>query len=200
MIIEHILFNLSIAIIVGLAYQHYTGRNPAWLIVAAVYLPDLDYIIQEIWYTFYELNGYLSPIQITHGDFHNILSIVVLTILFAWIYKKYLHGKFIDGIICIGIGGFVHLFEDIIVYDNTYHLFVPFNNVPFQTLNWIPETRNIMGIGDTHIIFIGICLLVFCLTVKFAIEGEDRFIHYLDQHIKPIPAICISIIVNTLKI
>jgi len=199
MILEHVLYNLAVAIIVGIVYQQYTGRNPTWLIVAAAYLSDIDYILQFIWYTIYDNTGIILPITVRHGDFHNILSIVVLTLLFAWVYKKYLHGIFMDGVICIGIGGFLHYICDIMVYDNIYHPFYPFK-YSMYTWNLIPETRNLMDIGDTRIMFIGICLVIFCIMIKFAIEGEDRFIHYIENHIKPLPSICISIIVNTLEL
>jgi membrane-bound metal-dependent hydrolase YbcI (DUF457 family) len=196
MIIEHILYNLSIAILIGIVYNKYTNRNPTWLIVAAAYLPDIDYILQSIWIMLGINPGLLTPY---HGDFHNIVFVSLLIIIFAYIYKKYYNGLFIDGIICIGIGGFAHILEDIIVYDHNYYLLYPFSKLPFHTPNWIPETRNLV-IGDSYIIFIGICCIIFALVFKFAIEGEYRFIHYIENHIKPLPSICISMITNALKL
>lgn len=199
MLIEHILYNLAIAIIIGVIYQQYTGRNPTWLIVAAAYLPDLDYILQFAWYTCYETIGALCPIMIRHGDFHNILFILILSVIFAWLYKRYLNGLFIDGIICIGIGGFAHLLEDICVYDNLYHMWFPISR-GFSTWNILPETRNFMDIGDTKIIFVGMIFVIFALVFKFAIEGEDKFISYMNTYIKPLPSICVSIVINILKL
>lgn len=191
MIIEHILYNIAVALIVGLLYTTYTNRDPSWLVAAAAFLPDVDYILQFLWSKLKLGPGILTPY---HGDFHNILAIIVLTIIFSYIVWKYWNIDFIDGFICIGIGGFTHLLCDMLVYTHVYELLYPLPYIT-STTALIIETRKFFGVGDLNIILLGIIFILYCLSIKFIIEGSDS-INKFKLSIRKIHSICIVTITD----
>jgi membrane-bound metal-dependent hydrolase YbcI (DUF457 family) len=206
MLIEHILYNLSIAIIIGILYNRYTNRNPTWIIVITSWLPDIDYVVQSLWYNIYQCTAILCPIMIRHGDFHNIMVIILLSIIFGYLIYKYCNVLLKDAILCVGIGCIAHLVEDITVYDKTYRLLYPMSNIQFYNLNLINESRNILGIGDSNIIAIGIfILLCFCI-IKFMVDGmgcveymENVYNEYTEKVVKYSNIFynqCVAILVN----
>lgn len=195
MIVEHILYNIAVALIVGLLYTTYTNRDPSWLVAVAAFLPDVDYILQFIWSRLKIGPGILTPY---HGDFHNILAIVVLTLIFSYLVWKYLNIEFIDAIVCIGIGGFTHLISDMLVYTHVYELFYPFPYITPTTALMV-ETRKFFGIGDFNIIMMGILFISYCLLIKFVIEGREGIIRFCDS-IKNARLMCMMIISTYLKL
>lgn len=186
MIIEHIIYNLSIAILIGIIYRRFTNRNPTWIIVACALLPDIDYLLQSMFY--YNM----FPIYIEHGNFHSIPAIITLSIIFGYICT-YFSERFYDGIICVAIGSFAHYIEDICVYNNMYYPFFPFNNFSFRSFNILHETSNMFGMGDWLIIIVGIVILV-CVS-KVAIDGTDC-IYSLNQYIRNVYLFCLSLIAD----
>jgi hypothetical protein len=70
--ISHLIYAIAIAMIVGMAYYKYTGRDHSWIIIASAYAPDLDAFTN----TFLNKLGIDLLVygqQIRHGDFHNIV-------------------------------------------------------------------------------------------------------------------------------
>ncbi len=48
MIIEHLVYSIAIAIIFGMIYRRFTGRESSWIIVLSAYTPDVDIIADAI--------------------------------------------------------------------------------------------------------------------------------------------------------
>ena len=194
MLIEHILYNLAVAILVGILYIKYKGRNPSWIIVASAWILDIDYLIQFVCYDIvYNNTKIVLPLMIRHGDFHNIFMIVILSIIFGWVCVKYFNENIYDAMICIGIGGSVHYICDIMVYDNWYNLFYPFGDSLSRGFAILPETRNIFGIGDWTILTVGLGMLIWVCLLKFSIDGLDS-LHYIDNKVKEMQMVCLVII------
>jgi hypothetical protein len=187
MLLEHIFYNLFIAILISIIYDKYIGktlvghnffgyafRNPAWLIVVFSFILDIDLLLQNIHYYITLYFGNI-PIHILfniyHGDFHNLLLILILAIVFGYMYSDFYKESFMGGFICIFIAGLAHLIEDYCVYDNIYYLLVPFSNQSFHTWNLIHETRNFYGIGDFNIFVIGIILVILGVILKIIINS-----------------------------
>jgi len=186
MIIEHFIYNISIAILVGILYRRFTNRNPTWIIAVCALLPDIDYLLQSMFY--YNM----IPIYIEHGTFHNIPVIIVLSIVFGYICT-YFGEKFYDGIICVAIGSFAHYIEDMCVYNNIYYPLFPLNNFSFRSFNILHENQNMFGIGDWSIILVGTVILV-CVS-KVAIDGTNC-VYSLNRYVKNIYLFCSSLIAD----
>ena len=82
MFFEHWIYSLAISIFVGMVYFKFTGRDYAWLIVASAYVPDIDIaadaMLKKIGVT---VLLYGNPIR--HGDFHNILFLLLFAVSVA---------------------------------------------------------------------------------------------------------------------
>jgi len=181
MIIEHFLYNISIAIVVGILYNHYYHRNPTWIIIVASLLPDIDYFLQKICYLYSDICGYISPIMITHGNFHNIIAIIGLSVFFAILIKIICNERFVDAVACLMVGCTAHLVEDICVYNHIYFILVPISDISFRSLDIMHESRDMMfGMGDWNIFIIGICLIIYLIIVKCAIEGTEWISKIID--------------------
>lgn len=79
MIFEHWIYSTAIAIIAGMIYYRYTGRDYSWIIIASAYVPDFDIIANEVFKKFgITVLIYGNPIK--HGDFHNIAVLFLFAV------------------------------------------------------------------------------------------------------------------------
>ncbi len=127
MLIEHVFYSAAIAIIVGMLYYRFTGRDPSWIIILSAFAPDIDGIInpllKKIGFTvLYHGN------PIVHGDLHNVAVLVLYAIIIAFLLNP-LGFSFIDSLLMGGIGFAAHLFEDALVYTTSYEFFWPISSV-----------------------------------------------------------------------
>ena len=71
MLFEHWIYSAAIALLIGMVYFKFTGREYAWLIVASAYVPDVDVMtdamLEKVGVT---VLLYGNPIR--HGDFHTL--------------------------------------------------------------------------------------------------------------------------------
>jgi hypothetical protein len=44
---EHLIYSTAIAIIAGMIWYKYTGRDPSWIIIASAYAPDFDIVAER---------------------------------------------------------------------------------------------------------------------------------------------------------
>jgi hypothetical protein len=192
MIIEHILYNISFAILVGILYNEYFHRNPTWIIVVSAIVPDIDYIFQSIIFYSMELLGIMSPIIIYHGDFHSIVVISILAVIIGYIIHKLCKEDIHDAIFCVFIGGLLHFICDLLVYTYTYYPLFPLSHFGIKTLAILEETRNMpLGLGDWNIMIVGICILTYACIIKFAIDGIES-LNYFKFHVRNTYTICLT--------
>jgi membrane-bound metal-dependent hydrolase YbcI (DUF457 family) len=165
--IEHIIYSAALAVIVGMIFSHYTGRDPSWIIIALAFVPDVDVALAEI----QEWNWVDFPFKIYHGDLHNILFLLVFSLLFAAVLR-YFGIRFIDGLICSAIGIGAHLFEDFLVYDPAYAFLWPFTS---KIVSWgiLKGPINVLWIANGTVLIIGLILLYGALLLRTRIEGTD---------------------------
>ena len=167
MYIEHIIYSAALAVIVGMIFSRYTGRDPSWIIIALAFLPDIDFALERIqerkWIDF--------PVEIQHGDLHNILFLIVLSLLIATILR-YFGIRFIDALICSAIGIGAHFFEDFLVFNPAYAFLWPFTSKIFS---WgiLKGPRNVFWIANGTVLIIGLILLYGALLLRTRIEGTD---------------------------
>jgi membrane-bound metal-dependent hydrolase YbcI (DUF457 family) len=163
--IDHIVYSAALAVIVGLFFSLFTRRDPSWIIIAVAFVPDLDLALEEI----HVWNGIVFPILFRHGDLHNILFLVVLSLLLA-AFLLFVGIRFIDGLICSAIGIAAHLFEDALVFNPAYAFLWPITTQIFG-IGIMQETRDFFGIASSTVLLIGIILLAGAVLLRTLVEG-----------------------------
>jgi hypothetical protein len=182
---EHIIYSTAIAIIVGMLYYRYTGRDHSWIIILCAWIPDFDIIAKSA------LNklGFIvlfdgQPIH--HGTFHTVAMMVIFAILVAFLLHPF-GIRFIDSLFFATIGFGAHLFEDALVYKVGYMYLWPFitENLGIGILpNIISEEnyfRDFFLIANTEVLIIGILVLIAAMLIRTSVEGTSWIRFYLPE-------------------
>ena len=165
MYIEHIIYSAAPALIVGMIFSRFTGREPSWIIIMVAFIPDIDRPLEILNHLFKNV----FPVAINHGDFHNILFLPVVSLLFAAVLS--LFGiRFIDGLICSAIGIGAHFIEDALIAKPAYAFLWPLTTQRFG-IGIMKETPNIFGVANTTVLLVGIILLAGAVLVRTLVEG-----------------------------
>jgi membrane-bound metal-dependent hydrolase YbcI (DUF457 family) len=163
--IEHIIYSAALAVIVGMIFSRYTGRDPSWIIIAIAFIPDIDYALELI-----QKWAWLeSPLRIHHGNLHNVLFLIVFSFMFAGVLR-YFGIRFIDGLICSAIGIAAHFCEDLLVFNPAYAFLWPYSPKIFG-LGILENTRNLFWIANDTVLLIGLILLAGAVLVRTLVEG-----------------------------
>ena len=126
MLAEHILYSTALAILVGMVFYNYTGRDSSWIIIVCAWIPDIDFIANRVLTTF-GFTLLFEGHRISHGVFHNIAIMVIFGILVAFLLHP-LGIRFFDAFFFAVIGFGAHLFEDALVYDPGYAFLWPLSS------------------------------------------------------------------------
>jgi membrane-bound metal-dependent hydrolase YbcI (DUF457 family) len=170
--IEHIIYSAALAIIIGMIYSHFTGRDPSLIIIVVAFVPDIDLTLQ----TLHELIQRTFPFTIHHGDFHNILFLIVFSLILAAVLCQF-GVRFIDGFICSSIGIAAHFLEDALVFKPAYAFLWPFTSHIFG-IGIMTETPDFFGIANSIVMLIGIILLTVAVLVRTHVEGRKWLGNY----------------------
>jgi hypothetical protein len=163
---EHLIYSAALAVIVGMIFSRYYGRDPSWIIIAVAFVPDIDVVLQGI----QRLTRRVFTVIIQHGDLHNILLLIGLSLLFATVLHRF-GIMFTDGLICSAVGIAAHFLEDALVYNPAYAFLWPITTQTFG-IGILEETRNFFGIASSTVLLIGIILLAGAVLVRTLIEGR----------------------------
>jgi hypothetical protein len=178
MIIEHILYSTSLAIIVGMVYARGRDRDPSWLIIASVYAPDIDKILREgfgvILFSRYSI---LQQIPLHSVGVLVFFSITVGIVLLGS------RNIFWETVFFAGIGYAAHLFEDALVYDPAYPFFWPFSS-EIYSIGLIEYTPNVFGVADLMVLGIGILLVGTAIVIRSVYEGNGWVMYYVPVKIR----------------
>jgi membrane-bound metal-dependent hydrolase YbcI (DUF457 family) len=161
MLLEHLIYSAALAIIVGMVYMHYTGRDPSWLVIVMTIAPDTDFIISRIM----TACNFCYPVIINHGDFHNLISMLFFSLIAALILSRYTKMNFTDVLLCSMIGFAAHFIEDFLVYASWYSFWYPWSLREYG-IAIIPETKDLFGLADTHVLVVGLLLLALVVGVR----------------------------------
>jgi hypothetical protein len=164
--IEHIIYSAALAILIGMIFSRYTGRDPSWIIIAVAFVPDIDSILER---SPASLPRIIVPGTIQHGDLHTILALIVFSLLVAGVLQWF-GIRFIDGLICSAIGIAAHLFEDALVYNPSYPFLWPITSHVFG-IGILEGPRNLIGVANSTVLLIGMILLVCAVLVRTSVEG-----------------------------
>jgi hypothetical protein len=168
MFLEHLIYSAAIALIVGMIFMYYTGRDPSWLVMLMTIVPDIDFIISRIML----VCNCSPPFILYHGDFHNIISLLFISLVVALILSRY--GMNFGDVLCCSIIGYsAHLAEDFFVYSSWYSYFYPWS-LRVYGIAIIPETGNLWGIAGSQVLAVGIILLglAICIRIYFDDTGK----------------------------
>jgi hypothetical protein len=168
MLSEHIFYSGAIAILVGLVFYRYTGRDSSWIIILCAWAPDLDLFLY-------------------HGAFHNIAVMFIFGIIMAFILTSF-GIKFFDAFLFSVIGFGVHLFEDAMVFDVSYPFLWPFstNNHGLELFPNVISPRghyiaDFFRIANTEILLAGLLCLLLAIIIRTFIEGPTWIRWYMPE-------------------
>jgi len=164
--IEHIIYSAALAVLIGMIFSRYAGRDPSWIIIAVAFVPDIDSILERSPAT---LPRIIVPGTIHHGDMHTILALIVFSLLIAAVLQWF-GIRLIDGLVCSAIGIAAHFFEDALVYNPSYTFLWPITSRAFE-IGILEGPRNLFGIANSSVVLIGICLLLLAVLVRTRVEG-----------------------------
>ncbi len=176
MFFEHWIYSTAIAIIVGMIYFRFFGRDPSWIIIASAYIPDTDVIA----YPLLKKMGIIVLINghpIVHGNFHNIAVLILYALSVAFLLHP-IGIKFIDSLFFAGIGFAAHLFEDALVMNPAYPFFWPITSQSLG-IGLFNYNKNFYGIADKEVLIVGLILVVFSALLRTAYEGTGWVARYI---------------------
>ena len=165
MYIEHLIWSAALAVLVGMVFSRYTGRDPSWIIIAVAFVPDIDLVLQNL----PQMVDDMLPLIIRHGGFHTFLFTAMFSIGCALIVSA-LGVRLSDALICSFIGISAHLFEDALIAKAAYPFFWPLSTQKYG-IGIMTETRNFFAIGNTEVISIGLVLLFIAVAIRTIIDG-----------------------------
>jgi hypothetical protein len=187
MLAEHIIYSAAIAILVGMVFYRFTGRDASWIIILCAWIPDIDLIANRV-LTTAGFTLLFEGHRITHGVFHNIAAMVLFGILLAFLLHPF-GIRFFDALFFAIVGFGVHLFEDALVYKVGYPFLWPFiaKDLGFGLLpDMLSEEkyyRTFFGIANTEVLIIGMALLLAAIMIRTYVEGRTWIRWYMPEKV-----------------
>lgn len=187
MLAEHLVYNIAIAIIAGMIFFRFTGRDCSWIIILVTYVPDLDKIAHFILYDFGILLLYQGH-TIHHGTFHTIAAMLIFGVIIAFLLHPF-GIRFFDAFLFTIIGIGAHLFEDALVYPANYMYLWPLSDDKIG-LAWLSSglseesyTSNFFHIANTEVLLIGLAFLAAAVLIRTRVEGPGWIRWYMPEGI-----------------
>jgi len=180
---EHFVYSAAIAVIAGMLFYHYTGRDSSWIIILLSLAPDIDYLATIL----YQLRIYIriDGFVFYHGAFHTLAAMLVIGTIIA--YVLYVFGiPFLDALIFSVIGFGAHLVEDALVYPAGYAYLWPvisartglgWLTVAFDEERYIAAT-DFFHIANTEVLLVGVVLLIFAVLIRTIVEADISWVRW----------------------
>jgi hypothetical protein len=168
MLLEHLIYSTAIAIVAGMVYYRYVGRDPSWIIIASAYVPDIDFVFNPLLKKMgisLMLNGH----HIVHGNFHNMAFLIIYSVSLAFLLHPF-GIRFTDSLLFASLGFAAHLFEDALVFDPAYTFFWPITSREFG-IGLFHYSADLFGIADSRVLVVGLILIGFSAILRTAFEG-----------------------------
>ena len=187
MLAEHFIYSAAIAILVGMLFFKYTGRDSSWIIILCALAPDIHMIANRV-LTRFGFTLLFEGHKITHGVFHNIAMMVIFGILLAFLLNPF-GIRFFDALFFAVIGFGAHLFEDALVYKAGYPYLWPFysKDLGFGLLpNILTEEnyfRDFFGIANTYVLIVGLVVLLVAIIIRTYAEGPAWIRWYMPEKV-----------------
>lgn len=172
MLLEHLVYSTAIAIFI---YTIYRKKECLYIIIGSAYAPDIDLIADKILKKIgITILVYGEPIK--HGDFHNILIMIIYAILIALLLNT-TNIKMKDSFILASIGFASHLLEDALVFNPGYRFFWPISDKIYGIgVLGFDYNRNtdFYEIANTEVLIIGIFLVILSIFIKYIFDNKIK--------------------------
>jgi membrane-bound metal-dependent hydrolase YbcI (DUF457 family) len=182
MLSEHIIYSGAIAILVGMVFYNYTGRDSSWIIIICAWAPDLDMLANPVLRRL-GIRLFLDGSSIQHGTFHNIAFMVIFGIIVAFLLHPF-DIKFFDALFFSIIGFGVHLLEDALVYPAAYRYLWPFSSQKLgigllpKMINEENYVKNFFYIANIDVLIIGLLLLLVAFLIRTYFEKSSSWVKW----------------------
>lgn len=164
MLSEHLIYSTAFAI---LTYTVYRREECLYIIIGSAYIPDIDLIADRILKKM-SITVLIYGKHIKHGDFHNVLAMILYAILIALLLNTIgieMKNSFILAIIGFGL----HLFEDALVSNHGYKFFWPISDKTYSI--GLIENYNgnvdFYGIANTKVLIVGIMFTILSIYMTY---------------------------------
>jgi len=172
MIIEHLIFGIGIALLVGLASRKLTGEDRSWIITASAFSPDIDIVVDILhWLLYGTVGGFMVEGVAFHGSFHNVGSLFLYAAIVA-VTLRPMGIPFLEsfGLAALGFGA--HLVEDgLTTCIPGYAYLWPLSYAELG-LFILPWERDLLGLANTETLLLAIALVAFAAAIRTGIEGS----------------------------
>jgi len=187
MLAEHIIYSTALAILVGMVFYKYTGRDSSWIIILCAWIPDIDLIANSV-LTRSGFTLLFEGQRISHGVFHNIAVMVIFGILVAFLLHPF-GIRFFDAFFFAVIGFGAHLFEDALVYKVGYPYLWPFLSEDLG-IGLLPNIlseenyfRTFFGIANTEVLIVGLVFFLVAIIIRTYGEGSGWIRWYMPEKV-----------------
>ncbi|HUH79077.1 MAG TPA: metal-dependent hydrolase [Methanoregula sp.] len=186
MLAEHLVYSAALAVIAGMLFFRFTGRDSSWIIILVSYAPDLDKIAEGILHhlRFAAFSGHGAPT----GIFHNVAAMVIFAVIVAFLLRPF-GIRYLDSFLFALIGFGAHLFEDALVYPAGYAYLWPFS-AGKMGLGWLPVggyeesyNANFFHIANAEVLLIGLVLLLIAILVRTRAGGPGWIRWYMPESV-----------------
>jgi hypothetical protein len=185
MLAEHIIYSAAIAILAGMVFHRFTGRDSSWIIILCAWAPDIDFLVNGVFSRF-GFTILFEGHRISHGDFHNIAVMIIFGIAVAFLLHPF-GIKFFEGFLFSIIGFGAHLFEDALVYDPGYKFLWPLSQKVLG-LGLLPGIiseeyyiRDFFRIANTVVLEVGLVFLLVAIGIRTYYEGPAWIRWYMPK-------------------
>jgi hypothetical protein len=172
--LEHLFFNLAIAIVCGMAYQRLAGRDPSVIILLAAFLPDLDVPMHIGVHVLEWISGIMVPF--VHGSFHNLPALAAISLGVAFVASRF-GIRFWDAGLCTAIGYGTHMVCDAVAFNEVPYLLWPLG--PART-GPVPYwySPDLFHIAQGSVLAVAVALVLLVALARTLIEGRGWIRHY----------------------
>ena len=204
MLAEHLVYSTAIAIIAGMLFFRYSGRDTSWIIILVSYSPDLDLVGNLLLRWFGRIFLYWGhAVQflrgvgfamlnwgatIVHGSFHNLLAMIIFSVMMSVLLHSF-GIRYLDSFLFTLIGFGAHLFEDALVFTVGYRFLWPFSSAVYG-LGWIATSgyeenynANFFHIANVEVLTIGLLFLFAAILIRTRFEGFGWMRWYIPEKI-----------------
>ncbi|KQC03593.1 MAG: hypothetical protein APR53_00920 [Methanoculleus sp. SDB] len=173
MLLEHLFYSAAFAIMAGMGYRHFTGRDPSWIIIVCAWAPDIDHFLFPVARRLLGVSLMVNSRPLDHGDLHTFAALIVFAVLLALFLRlPPFNVRLRDGLLFGALGYAVHLACDIAVYNPAFPVFWPLYSKSVG-LGLVHYSRDLFGLADSQVLAAGILLLVCAVLLRTAMTGTD---------------------------
>jgi len=175
MFVEHVLFNLALAIIITLLIDQKHAGWCAAVIVVSGCMPDIDGIFSLIQCPPTFTNRIIPCMAFHTRYFHSVGILILYAVVVAGLLAYYHRLDFRIMALFAGIGFGAHLLEDALVYESSSAIFWPLSSQEVGIGFFSSYSRDFFSIADGEVFGIGILILILAIGASFHLKKTGWF-------------------------